>query len=1073
MFYADLHVHSKFSRATSRECDLEHLALWAAKKGIAVVATGDFTHPGWFEELEAKLLPAEPGLFRLAPEAQRRVDERLAPGRPADVRFMLEVEISTIYKRDGRTRKVHHVVYAPDFDCARRFSQSLGRIGNIGSDGRPILGLDSRDLLEIALESGEGCYLVPAHVWTPWFSVLGSKSGFDAIEHCYGDLSSEIFALETGLSSDPPMNWRVSSLDRYALTSNSDAHSPRKLGREACVFDTERDYFAMRDALKTGEGYGGTVEFFPEEGKYHLDGHRNCGVCLSPEETRRLGGTCPECGKPLTVGVMYRVCELADRDEAADARPPRAAALRSFIPLEEVLGEILSVGPQSKTVRGRYDELLTRLGSELFLLEHAPLEEIRRAGSPLLAEAIGRMRSGRVIRRAGFDGQYGVIRLFSDEELRRRTSVGLLFDFSEEEQKPIGAAAPAAESRLRQPACAAASRKASSAGSASTGTASSNRWPTIQSQTAATHGPASVSAGILDGLDPDQRAAAEVVEGPLLIVAGPGTGKTRTLTHRLAHLVAALGVPPEECLALTFSRRAAAEMSGRLERLLPGKVHRVPLMTFHALGLAILREQASRVDMRAPLRVVGEAERVRLLTETLSTTQRRARQLLGRVSRWKRGESTAGAPLKPEDRQALAAYERALRERAWVDFDDLLLMPVELLEADAELRRHYRRRYRFISVDEYQDIDAAQYRLVKLLAPAQGNLCAIGDPDQAIYGFRGADVSYFQRFTEDFPTGKTVVLRRNYRSTPAIVDAALQAIAPASLLSERELLADGPGPEQVEIHACTTERAEAEFVVHSIERILGGHTFFSIDSARVETHQGESLSFGDFAVLYRTEAQAEALVEAFARSGMPFQRRSHRALAEQPAVEKLVQAMMELPEADRAGRTVVELLEEVLASAQPPSPQEELSLAALRSLGARHRTDLPGFLSELALGSDVDLWDPRADRVSLLTLHAAKGLEFPVVFITGCEDGLLPLTFGEPDERDMAEERRLFFVGMTRAQLRLVLTHARRRRWRGRVQETSLSPFLRDIEEHLLKREHHKPHKRPAPKSNQRMLFEA
>jgi len=1105
MFYADLHVHSKFSRATSRDCDLEHLALWAAKKGIAVVATGDFTHPGWFEEIETKLLPAEPGLFRLAHEAQRQVDEWLAPGPPADVRFMLEVEISTIYKRDGRTRKVHHVVYAPDFDVARRFSQSLGRIGNIGSDGRPILGLDSRDLLEIVLSSGEGCYLVPAHVWTPWFSVLGSKSGFDAIEHCYGDLSREIFALETGLSSDPPMNWRVSSLDRYALVSNSDAHSPRKLGREACVFDTARDYFAMREALRTGHAYGGTVEFFPEEGKYHLDGHRNCGVCLPPEETRRLGATCPECGKPLTVGVMYRVCELADREERSEARPPRAAAFRSFIPLEEVLGEILGVGPQSKTVQRRYDELLARIGPELYLLEAAPLEDLRRAGSPPLAEAIRRMRSGRVIRQAGFDGQYGVIRLFSDEELRRRTTVGLLFDFSEEappgQQKGQGGMGGL-------PALVEPGQESSAA----------DKPPLPPTTSAADKPPLPPGAGdgILDGLDPDQRAAAEVVEGPLLIVAGPGTGKTRTLTHRLAHLVADVGVPPEACLALTFSRRAAAEMAERLERLLPAEFGRVPVMTFHALGLAILREQASGPDVQGPLRVAGEAERVRVLTETLSTTERRARQRLGRISRWKRGEgdtegdspifaarklgqSPAARKLgqfpaarklgqSPEDRQTLAAYERALRERGWVDFDDLLLRPVELLEADPALVEHYRGRYRFISIDEYQDIDAVQYRLVNLLAPPDGNLCVIGDPDQAIYGFRGADVGYFQRFCEDFPTAKTVVLARNYRSTRAIVDAALQLIAPASLLSGRELLADGLGPEQVEIHACTTERAEAEFVVHSIERVLGGHTFFSIDSARVETHQGESLSFGDFAVLYRTEAQAEALVEAFARSGMPFQRRSHRALAEQPAVEAVVQALAELPEARRAGHTVVELLEEVLTSGKgdrhllpqespvtfsPADAQEELSLAALRSLAARHGADLPGFLSELALGSDVDLWDPRADRVSLLTLHAAKGLEFPVVFITGCEDGLLPLTFGEPDERELAEERRLFFVGMTRARLRLILTHARRRRWRGRVQETTPSPFLRDIEEQLLKREHHKAHKKPKPTSNQRMLFEA
>lgn len=311
-FYADLHVHSKYSRATSKDADLEGMAVWAQRKGIAVVGTGDFTHPAWFAELQEKLEPAEPGLFRLRPEIERAVEERVPGSCRRPVRFMLEVEISTIYKKGERTRKIHHLIYAPDLDTASRFRDRLAHIGNIESDGRPILGLDSRDLLEVTLESGPDAYLVPAHIWTPWFAVLGSKSGFDAVEECYGDLADHIFAVETGLSSDPPMNWRVGSLDRYRLVSNSDAHSPPKLGREACVFDTELDYFRMRRALETGEGYGGTVEFFPEEGKYHLDGHRSCGVRLTPVETRTLDGVCPQCGKPVTVGVLSRVDDLAE-----------------------------------------------------------------------------------------------------------------------------------------------------------------------------------------------------------------------------------------------------------------------------------------------------------------------------------------------------------------------------------------------------------------------------------------------------------------------------------------------------------------------------------------------------------------------------------------------------------------------------------------------------------------------------------------------------------------------------------------------------------------------------------------
>jgi PHP family Zn ribbon phosphoesterase len=289
-FHADLHVHSKYSRATSRDLDLEHLAYWAARKGICVVGTGDFCHPAWRAEIGDKLTPAEPGLFRLRADLEQAVQAKLPAACRTPVRFLLEVEISTIYKKGDKTRKVHHLIYAPDLATVDRMSAALARIGNIASDGRPILGLDSRNLLDIALDSGPDAYLVPAHIWTPWFAALGSMSGFDSIVECYGDLADHIFAVETGLSSDPPMNWRLSMLDRYRLTSNSDAHSPGKLGREATTFDCDLDYFAIRNALKTGQGYVGTVEFFPEEGKYHLDGHRKCEVRLA---RRPLSGVRP------------------------------------------------------------------------------------------------------------------------------------------------------------------------------------------------------------------------------------------------------------------------------------------------------------------------------------------------------------------------------------------------------------------------------------------------------------------------------------------------------------------------------------------------------------------------------------------------------------------------------------------------------------------------------------------------------------------------------------------------------------------------------------------------------------
>ncbi|MBN1945877.1 MAG: hypothetical protein JW797_09380 [Bradymonadales bacterium] len=422
-FYADLHIHSRYSRATSAQCDLEHLSLWANKKGIRVIGTGDFTHPVWRQELEEKLTPAELGLYRMRTEmmpdgAFRRPDDEI--GGP---RFLLSAEISTIYKKGGATRKVHHCLFAPDFASVDRISGRLEPIGSLHSDGRPILRLDSRDLLEIVLEAGPGCFLVPAHIWTPWYSVLGSRSGFDSVQECYGDLSGEVFALETGLSSDPPMNWRISALDRFRLISCSDAHSPRNLGREACVFSTDLDYFAMLRALEEGIGYGGTVEFYPEEGKYHLDGHRRCGIRLTPKETQRCGGRCPVCGKAVTVGVMHRVEELADRPVGAVA--PTAGTVVSLIPLAEILAEILGVSSKSGRVWREYDKLVEAVGPELDLLTRVPVEEIERKGWPHLAEALLRLRRGEVIREAGYDGEYGTIRLFEPGELADRVPGGV------------------------------------------------------------------------------------------------------------------------------------------------------------------------------------------------------------------------------------------------------------------------------------------------------------------------------------------------------------------------------------------------------------------------------------------------------------------------------------------------------------------------------------------------------------------------------------------------------------------------------------------------------------------------
>ncbi|MCD4715351.1 MAG: UvrD-helicase domain-containing protein, partial [Desulfobacterales bacterium] len=562
-FIADLHIHSHFSRATSKSLDPEHLALWAQKKGISVVGTGDFTHPGWVSELKDKLVEAEDGLFKLRPDLQKTVDSEVPSSCPGPARFLLSGEISCIYKKNGLTRKVHHLILMPDMASVVRFNEKLDRIGNIKSDGRPILGLDSRDLLEITLEASDKAFFIPAHVWTPWFSVFGSKSGFDTLEECFEDLTGHIYALETGLSSDPPMNRLLSALDRYLLVSNSDAHSPGKLGREAHLFDTGLAYSRIPRAITGGTGFMRTVEFYPEEAKYHLSGHRNCYVRLHPQETRDLEGLCPKCGKPLTIGVFHRIHELADRDT-----PELSKDFFSLIPLPEVLSELLSCGPATKKVSAFYEKLLLDLGPELQILMDLPLNDIEMAGGPMLAEAIARMRRNQVIRDEGYDGEYGVIHLFEDSE--KEAIAGQMALFAPETKRAV---------RLKN--------KAPRPGKARK-----------KKQKAKNAEPVSSGDPILDPLNPEQKSAVIHEGGHLLIVAGPGTGKTLTLTHRIAHLIGKGIAKPEQVLALTFTRKAATEMAQRIAGLLDSsKTDPVRVSTFHGFCLDILRHEGDRIGL--------------------------------------------------------------------------------------------------------------------------------------------------------------------------------------------------------------------------------------------------------------------------------------------------------------------------------------------------------------------------------------------------------------------------------------------------------------------------------------------
>jgi len=1023
-FHADLHVHSKYSRATSRDLDLEHLFWWAARKGIAVVGTGDCVHPAWLAEIKDKLVPGGGGLFRLRPEIETALMETIPPACRQPVSFMLSTEISTIYKKGEKTRKIHHLIYAADLATVDRLAASLARIGNIASDGRPILGLDSRNLLEIALESGPDCYLIPAHIWTPWFAALGSQSGFDSIEECYGDLAGQIFAAETGLSSDPEMNWRVSSLDRLRLTSNSDAHSPGKLGREATRFSGTPDYFAIRRALETGEGYEGTVEFFPEEGKYHLDGHRACGVRLDPKDTIAMQGRCPVCGRPVTIGVAHRVEALADRGDAEAAPPATAGAVSNLVPLPEILSEIVGSGVASKAATNAYDRTVAALGPELAVLETVPAEDAAKI-HPLLGEAVVRLRAGKVIRQAGYDGEYGVIRLFEEGEIGRLAGSQLLLN------APIRPRARDIAHDMRLAA------KAEAPDEAALAVVPAAPQP-------------SGRAGFLAALDAEQARAAGALGGPLMVIAGPGSGKTRMLTHGIAHLVRGCGAPPASCLAVTFTRKATEELRLRLAALLPDEAHAVAVHSFHSLGLAILRAHGECIGLTPDFRIAGEVARAAALIAALGISRTRAVRLLQSISKIKR----TGAAGTAEEHDARALIERIGRAQNWLDFDDLIALSADLLEAHGAIAAQWRGRFSHILADEFQDVDEQQYRLLRLMAGDRGNLCVIGDPDQAIYGFRGADAASFAHFRRDFPSAPTMRLARNYRSSGTIVTAAAGFVGAT---------ADGvtrPMGTAIVVHAAADEAAEAGFVAATIEDLLGGHDLIAANRNGNGAATGRPLGFADCAVLYRTDAQSAALRAAFDRAGIPFMKSTPSPIAGHPGVQAILERL------DGAeGEAETGLASRIATAAEAARRAGTADAAALAeargwlvALAAADAVagDRGRLLEAVALSTEADFRDARADRVSLLTMHAAKGLEFPVVFVVGMEAGLVPFSFApasEEDERTDEEERRLFYVAMTRAKDRLFLTRATRRFWRGAVRTLPPSPFLAEIAAELTTRD--------------------
>jgi len=1110
-FIADFHIHSKYSRATSQQLDLEHLYIAAQIKGIQVIATGDFTHPDWWEEITAKLVPAEDGLFALDPHIAAACDEQVPASCRRPVRFMLVTEISNIYKKGDRTRKNHNLVFMPDLTAARQFNQKLDRIGNIRSDGRPILGLDARNLLEIVLETSDDAYLVPAHIWTPWFSLLGSKSGFDSVQECFEDLSPHIFAVETGLSSDPAMNWRVSGLDRYTLISNSDAHSPGKLGREANLLDVELGFAPIRRAIETAapDQFLGTLEFYPEEGKYHVDGHRKCNFRCLPEQTRSLNGNCPVCGKPLVLGVLYRVEQLADREPGL--QPPKARPYESLIPLEEVLAETLQSSATTKRVQQTCRRLIQRHGSEFDILRNVPIDDLAQSGVALFSEAITRIRDGRVLFEPGYDGEFGQVRLFDPDERRELSGQASLFVIADGEIRETNG------SKENRP-VSACPVNAPPPGKGTKVKPTASLVETVS-------------------LNSAQQQVVDHPGGALIVAAGPGTGKTRTITCRMAALIRERQVPASAILAVTFTNKAAREMDQRLNAMLGPGGQQPLIATFHGLCRQLLQErdnfsdfgladdtlrEATLADALAQIKEVNPACQVSLARaiEFVMT----AKQQLVRPD----GDLTPFQPGGDEMdhlREVYRMYQRLLALQQLLDFEDLILEVVDALETDEAWCRRLQARFTHMFVDEFQDVNHCQYRLIRLLAPPGAHLCVIGDPDQAIYGFRGSDVRYFSRFVEDYPGAQRIRLVQNYRSTDAILRAAYQSLKSNGGSADGEwetTYSLRQGKMTLTILESASARAEAVAIGRCIERMVGGTGFDAIDFGKVQDKK-EDRSFSDFAVLFRTTDQGRLIDEVLRKAGMPCQFVSKEVLTQQRSRIKLMALLRVLSShgsyadlsqlidivapgigrgtlhtfkawaytnglpLDRALNSAIRvpiqglstarqqrlvdlirrvqslrndcstlsvpgMIEHVLARttlAHQVDPQERQDLL---SLAAHYDRDLQAFLDGQVMRSDTDLYRPEAERVALMTMHAAKGLEFAVVFIAGCEEGLIPYIPPGKAVCDIEEERRLLFVAMTRAKERLYLSWARKRTLYGKTTVRRPSSFWEPIDPTLLER---------------------
>jgi uncharacterized protein (TIGR00375 family) len=874
---------------------------------------------------------------------------------------------------------------------ANNISKALGARGNVTSDGRPILGLSARDLTEICLTADPEARVIPAHVWTPWFSLFGSMSGFNTVEECFKDLTPQIKCLETGLSSDPFMNRLLSSLDPYLLVSSSDAHSPDKLGREATILEGSFNAKTLKEALTIGKGLHGTVEFFPEEGKYHLDGHAGCGPALLPEETRKYKGICPVCGKPLTVGVLSRVMELADR-----LTPPPSLMKPDFhiFPLTELLGQVMGQGPNTKGVTEAYQKLLKLFPSEYNILMEAPLEKIEKEAGSLLRLGIERTRKGEVITRGGYDGIFGVVEAISEEDRREDKGLGSLFESTvnmkgrrgrpkrsatplitllsnDQKVSPIAKDTMSAKDDIGNIIGNSMENNGNRNSTLETGNGDGINKPgeevtsfgflPLQSsnlsdsslirQNCVTNN----TQNALKVLNPLQRKAVTHKGRSLLVLAGPGSGKTRVLLTRALWLLEEKILAPEELLLTTFTKKAASVLSERLMLMGGSYVKEAKVATLHSLAMEILIK--NNVDFS----IAKDDFRMELATLLSKDLPFSPKNFLNYISRLK----NLRLPLENDNQSvtnAIKDYEFKLSLLKLIDFDDLIKIATSIVLNANPVK------YKAILADEAQDLSSLEYHFLSLLSQ-NSSLTAIGDPAQSIYGFRGALSSLEEEVKKDRHDLTITSLPLNYRSTAIISD-----------VSENFRTMGGPPRKAFSkvkgkriVRACLdTPWGESIFIAKKIKEHLGELFLGGGSTGTKESLDG--LTLGDIAVIFRLRCQGEEILKTLLEEGLPCQ----------------------------------------------ISGEDEIDAQ--------------------------DGLDLKAEKISLITMHAAKGLEFRLVFVTGLEEGLFPITiYDKPFESDFLnranEEERLFYVAITRAKELIYLTRAKKRTVYGHHLSGKASPF--------------------------------